>query len=272
MLASSLTATPPRAAPPRELYNHDLGVRQGSGKTSHFPVSIRAPTSFGNSTNSFLFFFWSRPEHERVFSICDDHSPAHPIPAHLLLFEHFSQGTKATVAMPGVVDEDTPSPGRLLLVSNRIPITIKRSDDGTYTFSMSSGGLVTGLSGLSKATTFEWYGWPGLEVPEQEAGPMIQRLKDEYNAHPVFVDDELADRHYNGFASMFLPPLLYDSFPVRVAIVRLVLIDVWQTPSFGPCSIITLARSPSTSLRGARTEKSTGCSPRPLSRMCRTAT
>ncbi len=97
---------------------------------------------------------------------------------------------------------ETASPsGRLLLVSNRLPITIKRGDDGNYNFSMSSGGLVTGLSGLSKTTTFELYGWPGLEVPDAEAGPMIQRLSAEYNAHPVFVDDELADRHYNGFAS-----------------------------------------------------------------------
>jgi trehalose 6-phosphate synthase len=102
--------------------------------------------------------------------------------------------------MPGVVDDQSSS-GRLLLISNRLPITIKRSDDGQYSFSMSSGGLVTGLSGLSKATSFQWYGWPGLEVPEAEAGPMTQQLKEKYNAIPVFVDDELADRHYNGFAS-----------------------------------------------------------------------
>ena len=66
---------------------------------------------------------------------------------------------------------------------------------------MSSGGLVSGLSGLSKSTTFQWYGWPGLEVPEDEAGALTERLKDEYNAIPVFIDEELADRHYNGFSS-----------------------------------------------------------------------
>lgn len=66
---------------------------------------------------------------------------------------------------------------------------------------MSSGGLVTGLSGLAKTTKFQWYGWPGLEVPESEAGSMKQRLKEEHDAIPVFIDDELADRHYNGFAS-----------------------------------------------------------------------
>ncbi|RQM07602.1 hypothetical protein DH86_00002067 [Scytalidium sp. 3C] len=101
--------------------------------------------------------------------------------------------------MPSVVQSATPQ-GRLLLASNRLPITIKRSEEGNYAFSMSSGGLVTGLSGLAKTTTFQWYGWPGLEVPENEIGKMSKKLKDEYDAIPVFVDDELADRHYNGFS------------------------------------------------------------------------
>ena len=92
---------------------------------------------------------------------------------------------------------------RLLLVSNRLPITIKRSEDGKYDFSMSSGGLVSGLSGLSKTTTFQWHGWPGLEVPGEEAKDLTQRLKDEYGAVPIFIDDELADKHYNGFSSVF---------------------------------------------------------------------
>ena len=90
---------------------------------------------------------------------------------------------------------------RLLLVSNRLPITIKRSNDGKYDFSMSSGGLVTGLSGLSKTTTFQWYGWPGLEIPDGEVNEVKTKLRDEYNAIPVFIDDDLADRHYNGFSS-----------------------------------------------------------------------
>lgn len=111
-----------------------------------------------------------------------------------------------------VADGHAPEiPGRLLLLSNRLPITIKRSDDGSYSFSMSSGGLVTGLSGLSKTTSFQWYGWPGLEVPDNEVEGMKQRLKDEYDAHPVFIDDELADRHYNGFSSM--PFLSFCPFP-----------------------------------------------------------
>ncbi|KAI9651714.1 MAG: Trehalose-6-P synthase/phosphatase complex synthase subunit, partial [Trizodia sp. TS-e1964] len=98
---------------------------------------------------------------------------------------------------------------RLLLVSNRLPITIKRGEDGRYDFSMSSGGLVSGLSGMSKTTTFQWYGWPGLEVPESEAASLTGRLKEEYNAVPVFINDELADLHYNGFSNSILWPLFH---------------------------------------------------------------
>jgi trehalose 6-phosphate synthase len=103
--------------------------------------------------------------------------------------------------MPSATDDAPKAESRLLLVSNRLPITIKRSADGKYDFSMSSGGLVTGLSGLAKSTTFQWYGWPGLEIPKDEISEVTGKLKDEFNAVPVFMDDELADRHYNGFSS-----------------------------------------------------------------------
>ncbi|EEH22295.1 alpha,alpha-trehalose-phosphate synthase [UDP-forming] [Paracoccidioides brasiliensis Pb03] len=110
--------------------------------------------------------------------------------------------------MPSV-DNSSKDDARLLLVSNRLPITIKRSDDGKYEFSMSSGGLVSGLSGLSKSTTFQWYGWPGLQVPEDEILLLKKRLADEYDAVPVLIDDNLADKHYNGFSNSILWPLFH---------------------------------------------------------------
>lgn len=98
---------------------------------------------------------------------------------------------------PRVDDQES----RLLLVSNRLPITIKRTDVGKYDFKMSDGGLVTGLSGLAKTTKFQWFGWPGLRVPEDEIALVKDRLKSEYSAFPIFMDEELADLHYNGFSS-----------------------------------------------------------------------
>lgn len=106
-------------------------------------------------------------------------------------------------AMPGLLapSKDKEGKTQLTLVSNRLPITVKRRDDGQYDFSMSSGGLVTGISGLAKDVNFTWYGWPGLEVPEAERGPMIDTLQRDFSAAPVFGNKEDMDRHYNGFSS-----------------------------------------------------------------------
>ena len=46
---------------------------------------------------------------------------------------------------------------RLLVVSNRLPVTIKKNAEGSdtpYTYSLSSGGLVSALSGLKKLMSF----------------------------------------------------------------------------------------------------------------------
>ena len=48
---------------------------------------------------------------------------------------------------------------------------------------------------------FRWYGWTGLEVPDSAQEKLAQRLKEEYDAYPVFLDDELSDLYYNKFAS-----------------------------------------------------------------------
>ncbi|KAK0891429.1 Trehalose-6-P synthase/phosphatase complex synthase subunit [Friedmanniomyces endolithicus] len=111
--------------------------------------------------------------------------------------------------MPPVQEEKVSPKGRLLLVSNRLPITIKRSEDGIYDFSMSSGGLVSGLSGLKKTTQFQWYGWPGQELPEGEIARVRERLLNEFAAVPIFIEEDLADRHYNGFSNSILWPLLH---------------------------------------------------------------
>ena len=90
---------------------------------------------------------------------------------------------------------------RLFVVSNRLPVTIRKAPDANYVFERSSGGLATGLSGLAATTDFVWIGWPGKHLPESEVESIIMTLKSDYNAVPVLVDDETADKHYNGFSS-----------------------------------------------------------------------
>ncbi|ORX95026.1 hypothetical protein K493DRAFT_220088 [Basidiobolus meristosporus CBS 931.73] len=97
---------------------------------------------------------------------------------------------------------------RLLVVSNRLPVTISKNEDG-YQFKMSSGGLVSALSGLKKMMTFTWIGWPGIDIPEDEREEVRKKLLEEHSCLPVFLDDETADKHYNGFSNSILWPLFH---------------------------------------------------------------
>jgi len=133
---------------------------------------------------------------------------------------------------------------RLILVSNRLPITVKRQEDGEYNYHLSSGGLVTGLSGMTKTTKFQWYGWPGLEVPEESIEKVEGELRDQYSAYPIWIDDELADRHYNGFASMLAG--------MKVSSHMLIL---EQTQSSGLFSTTIHKKSPLTNQLGKHTNK-----------------
>jgi trehalose-6-phosphate synthase len=56
---------------------------------------------------------------------------------------------------------------RLLVISNRLPVTITKDENG-WNYAMSSGGLVSALSGLKKETSFTWFGWPGMELPPED--------------------------------------------------------------------------------------------------------
>lgn len=89
---------------------------------------------------------------------------------------------------------DDKSEHSLIMVSNRLPITIKK-DSGSYGYNMSSGGLVSGLSGMTKTTTFSWFGWPGLNLPKEDIEKVEKDLKDQYNAVPIWLPDDMADKH-----------------------------------------------------------------------------
>ncbi|CAH2354334.1 alpha,alpha-trehalose-phosphate synthase [UDP-forming] 56 kDa subunit [[Candida] railenensis] len=103
----------------------------------------------------------------------------------------------------------TDKKGKVLVVSNRLPVTIERKPNGTYHYSMSSGGLVTALQGLKKSTEFQWLGWPGLELPENEQDKVNQDLLEKFNCTAIFLSDTIADLHYNGFSNSILWPLFH---------------------------------------------------------------
>ena len=101
------------------------------------------------------------------------------------------------------------SEGKVLVVSNRLPVTINRGSDGSYDYSMSSGGLVTALQGLKKSTEFQWLGWPGIELPEDEQERVNKDLMEKFKCTAIFLSDNIADLHYNGFSNSILWPLFH---------------------------------------------------------------
>ncbi|KAF8896572.1 glycosyltransferase family 20 protein [Infundibulicybe gibba] len=99
--------------------------------------------------------------------------------------------------------------GHLIVVSNRLPITITKDAHGEYHFKMSSGGLVSALSGFKKSLNFTWIGWPGFFIPPKDRPHVDKRLMEEYSCQAVYLDDDVADRHYNGFSNSILWPLFH---------------------------------------------------------------
>lgn len=99
--------------------------------------------------------------------------------------------------------------GKVLVVSNRLPVTITRKPDGTFDYSMSSGGLVTALQGLKKSTEFQWLGWPGLELPKEDQDTVNKDLMEKFKCTAIFLSDTIADLHYNGFSNSILWPLFH---------------------------------------------------------------
>lgn len=97
----------------------------------------------------------------------------------------------------------SPTPkGRLVIVSNRLPISIKDMGQGNYETRASCGGLITGLRGVvKKGTEFLWFGWPGMEIPKDNVPPLKKTLMEERNAIPVLLDQDTSDLYYNGFSS-----------------------------------------------------------------------
>ncbi|KAH7884642.1 glycosyltransferase family 20 protein [Phlebopus sp. FC_14] len=110
---------------------------------------------------------------------------------------------------PSLSDMDFGQGNHLIVVSNRLPITITKDAAGEYHFKMSSGGLVSALSGFKKSLNFTWIGWPGFFIPPKDRPYVDKRLMDEYSCQAVYLDDDVADRHYNGFSNSILWPLFH---------------------------------------------------------------
>ena len=103
----------------------------------------------------------------------------------------------------------------LIIVSNRLPVSVRKTDTGAEVYP-SSGGLATGLSGYTKRRGTKWIGWPGLasdELTDKDREQIAEKLK-KYRCYPVFLTQKQIDAYYNGYSNSVLWPLFHN-LPVR---------------------------------------------------------
>lgn len=100
--------------------------------------------------------------------------------------------------------------GKLLIVSNRLPIVVENIA-GQRRAVPASGGLVTALTSLLKQSHTTWVGWPGPSVEEQEASALAQLASQEdCRFIPVFLTSEEEAKFYYGFSNEIVWPLFHD--------------------------------------------------------------
>lgn len=100
--------------------------------------------------------------------------------------------------------------GKTIIVSNRLPVSVKKVDD-KLEYYPSVGGLATGLSSYTQSGSGLWIGWPGIpseDLTEKEKREITRELK-KHRCFPVFLGKDLLNDFYNGYSNDVLWPLLH---------------------------------------------------------------
>ncbi|HEU4430034.1 MAG TPA: bifunctional alpha,alpha-trehalose-phosphate synthase (UDP-forming)/trehalose-phosphatase [Myxococcota bacterium] len=105
------------------------------------------------------------------------------------------------------------SHGRLVVVSNRLPVISAPASEGGH-WKRAPGGLVSALDPALRSRGGRWVGWPGGRL--RNAASLNEYAREAgYQLTPVQLSAREVRRFYLGFANGTLWPLLH-SFPARV--------------------------------------------------------
>jgi trehalose 6-phosphate synthase/phosphatase len=109
---------------------------------------------------------------------------------------------------PEAENEAPAATGNLFVVSNRLPLSVKQTEEG-FEFNMSSGGLVSAMLGVMEDESMTWIGWPGISVDEEKDREKIRTQLADDRCVPVFLDETTQDEYYNGFCNSVIWPLFH---------------------------------------------------------------
>src|ERR1051326_6278770 len=105
---------------------------------------------------------------------------------------------------------------RLIIVSNRLPFTIKQ-EGPELKFEESAGGLATGMnsyvetlrSSKSQFSEYVWVGWPGATIGDELRETVRTRIAREFHSYPVFLSEQDVENFYQGFCNKTIWPLFH---------------------------------------------------------------
>jgi trehalose 6-phosphate synthase/phosphatase len=101
---------------------------------------------------------------------------------------------------------------RLILIANRLPVTVEVKKNGEIAYNASVGGLATGLQSLNTRYECVWIGFSGVSVDSREKihmGTIDAALMREHNSFPVPLTHQDVRLYYNGFANKTIWPLFH---------------------------------------------------------------
>ena len=99
--------------------------------------------------------------------------------------------------------------GRLILVSNRLPVNIVREKDKIL-LKQSVGGVATGLSSVRKRKECVWLGWPGAVYrKDTHEGKIIRKELKKNSCYPVSLSSKDIENFYYGFSNKTIWPLFH---------------------------------------------------------------
>lgn len=100
---------------------------------------------------------------------------------------------------------------KLVIVSNRLPISVTKNNN-VLEFSASAGGLATAMSSIGDdASEKIWVGWPGIasdDLTVTERANATRKLK-KLGYFPVWLTQEQLDLFYGGYANDTIWPLFH---------------------------------------------------------------
>ena len=100
-------------------------------------------------------------------------------------------------------------PHRVIIVSNRLPITVESSGDRT-TVRPSSGGLATALRAALAGQPAVWVGWNGSSTAQLLPGAQTPSAESPFHLVQVTLTEEQISKFYFGFSNEIIWPLFHD--------------------------------------------------------------